>query len=281
MADEAPEEDAAAVEDAGVDADALGALAEVEDAGTTAGTAAALAARALAEAAAALAAWAATSGASWAAAWEKAALQEAEEEAADLDAAATAELALAAPPPTGELQPLRPRSRATPVRIPIRVRMQTSLSAQSGPGSGIGLRAGPAKGAGRILRRPAGRQDPCPAKGNGGRGSRAAAEVAPIAYRSRFADARIDRLFEAILALQTPEDCYRFFEDLCTVGEIQALAQRLHAAELLRQGATYEVISVRTGMSSATISRIKRFLLYGAEGYRLVLDRLAAPEREP
>lgn len=65
------------------------------------------------------------------------------------------------------------------------------------------------------------------------------------------------------------------------MGELQALAQRLHAAELLRAGATYEVISDSTGMSSATISRIKRFLLYGADGYRLVLDRLAEDGREP
>ncbi len=93
-------------------------------------------------------------------------------------------------------------------------------------------------------------------------------------YRSRFADARTDRLFAAILSLRTPDECYRFFEDLCTVGEIQALAQRLHAAELLESGATYEDISGQTGMSSATISRIKRFLQYGADGYRLVLDRL-------
>ena len=98
-----------------------------------------------------------------------------------------------------------------------------------------------------------------------------------MAYRSRFAEPRIDRLFEAVLRLRTVDECYRFFEDLCTVGEVQALAQRLQAAELLRSGATYEDISARTGMSSATISRIKRFLVYGADGYRLVLERLADP----
>lgn len=105
--------------------------------------------------------------------------------------------------------------------------------------------------------------------------------MGPIAYRSRFADDRIDRLFEAVLGLRSTEECYRFFEDLCTVGELQALAQRLHVAELLREGATYEVISARTGMSSATISRIKRFLLYGADGYGLVLDRLGAGAVDP
>ena len=95
-----------------------------------------------------------------------------------------------------------------------------------------------------------------------------------MSYRSRFADAATDRLFAAMLQLRTQEECYRFFEDLCTVGEIHALAQRLQVAELLRAGVTYEEISARTGMSSATISRIKRFLQFGADGYRLVLERL-------
>ncbi len=96
-----------------------------------------------------------------------------------------------------------------------------------------------------------------------------------MAYRSRFADDRLDRLCEAILALRSVDDCYRFFEDLCTVGELQALAQRLQVAEMLAAGATYEDICARTGMSSATISRIKRALMYGADGYRLVMARLA------
>ncbi len=95
-----------------------------------------------------------------------------------------------------------------------------------------------------------------------------------MSYRSRFADGHIDRLFAAILTLQSPDECYRFFEDLCTVGELHAMAERLHAAELLDAGETYEEIVARTGMSSATISRIKRFLRYGADGYRLALDRL-------
>ena len=64
------------------------------------------------------------------------------------------------------------------------------------------------------------------------------------------------------------------------MGEVQALAQRLEVAELLHAGVTYEEISARTGMSSATISRIKRFLSYGAEGYHLVLDRLAEGARD-
>ena len=86
----------------------------------------------------------------------------------------------------------------------------------------------------------------------------------------------MDRLFAAILRLETEEECYRFFEDLCTVGELRALSQRLHAAELLEGGATYEEVESATGMSSATVSRIKRFLMFGADGYRRVLRRLAA-----
>lgn len=95
-----------------------------------------------------------------------------------------------------------------------------------------------------------------------------------MAYRPRFADQHIDRLFDAILSLSDREECYRFFEDLCTIGEIQSLAQRFHVAELLDDGETYDRIVQKTGMSTATISRIKRYLHYGADGYRLALDRL-------
>jgi TrpR-related protein YerC/YecD len=95
-----------------------------------------------------------------------------------------------------------------------------------------------------------------------------------MAYDSRLRSPALDRLFAAILSLRTPEECYRFFEDLCTVGELQALAQRFEVAAMLREGRTYDEIQARTGMSSATISRIKRFLQYGADGYRLVLERL-------
>lgn len=94
-------------------------------------------------------------------------------------------------------------------------------------------------------------------------------------YQSRLRDPQVEKLFDAILSLRDREECYRFFEDLCTVGEIRAMAMRFHAAQLLHAGATYQEVAARTGMSSATISRIKRFLEYGADGYRLVLDRLA------
>lgn len=82
-------------------------------------------------------------------------------------------------------------------------------------------------------------------------------------------------MFEGILALRNVDECYRFFEDLCTVGEIQALAQRFQVAEMLSRGATYDEIVSQTGMSTATISRIKRFLHYGSDGYRMVLERLS------
>lgn len=87
-------------------------------------------------------------------------------------------------------------------------------------------------------------------------------------------DSLTDALFRAVLQLRTVDECYRFFEDLCTVGEIKALAQRFAVARMLDQGLTYQQIAARTGASSATISRVRRFLTYGADGYTLVLDRL-------
>ncbi|MCY0869062.1 MAG: YerC/YecD family TrpR-related protein [Firmicutes bacterium] len=87
-------------------------------------------------------------------------------------------------------------------------------------------------------------------------------------------DRTVDQLFAAMLKLETIEECYRFFDDLCTVGEIQSLAQRLEVARMLREGLTYSHIEAETGASTATISRVKRCLNYGADGYNLVLDRL-------
>jgi TrpR-related protein YerC/YecD len=89
----------------------------------------------------------------------------------------------------------------------------------------------------------------------------------------------IGRLYEAILKLETPEECYRFFEDLCTIHEIQAMAQRLQVARMLRDGVTYHEIVERTGASTATISRINRCLLYGAGGYRMLLARMKDGEK--
>ena len=81
-------------------------------------------------------------------------------------------------------------------------------------------------------------------------------------------------LFEAILALRDREECRAFFQDLCTVAELKAMAQRLEVAQLLDQGLIYNDILRRTGASSATISRVNRALQYGADGYKTVLPRL-------
>ncbi|HHY18901.1 MAG TPA: hypothetical protein GX522_03300 [Firmicutes bacterium] len=87
-------------------------------------------------------------------------------------------------------------------------------------------------------------------------------------------DDQIDFLFEAILSLKNKDECYRFFEDIMTIAEIKAMAQRLAVARMLEKGETYTEISEQTGASTATISRVKRCLVYGADGYKLVLERL-------
>jgi len=84
----------------------------------------------------------------------------------------------------------------------------------------------------------------------------------------------LDQLFGAVLKLETLEDCYQLFEDLATVNEIQALAQRLEVARQIREGNTYHKIEEATGASTATISRVKRCLNYGTGGYDLALERL-------
>nr|WP_269438367.1 YerC/YecD family TrpR-related protein [Phosphitispora fastidiosa] len=84
----------------------------------------------------------------------------------------------------------------------------------------------------------------------------------------------LDRLFEAVLCLENSDECYRFFEDICTVAELKSLAQRLEVAKMLEASRTYGDIAEKTGASTATISRVKRSLNYGADGYKLVLDRL-------
>lgn len=86
------------------------------------------------------------------------------------------------------------------------------------------------------------------------------------------------QLFKAILALESLEECDKFFVDLCTVNEVKALAQRLEVARMLREGYTYTQIEEKTGASTATISRVKRFLNYGSGGYNLILERLENQE---
>ena len=83
-----------------------------------------------------------------------------------------------------------------------------------------------------------------------------------------------DRLFETILSLKDLDECYRFFEDACTVKEILDIAQRLEVAKMLSEKQSYSVITQKTGMSTATISRVNRCLLYGTGGYQMALDRM-------
>ncbi len=92
---------------------------------------------------------------------------------------------------------------------------------------------------------------------------------------------RFEMMYKAILALETEEDCIKFFDDLCTVTELQAMEQRFHVAWLLNQGYIYNDILAETGASSATISRVKRSLQFGADGYSAVFDKLAGETGEP
>ena len=93
-------------------------------------------------------------------------------------------------------------------------------------------------------------------------------------YSSKLQSERVDALAKAFLALENEEDCYRLFEDLITIREVQDLAQRLEVAQLLSKKATYTEIVEKTGVSTATIGRVNRALNYGAGGYQLVLKKL-------
>ena len=93
-------------------------------------------------------------------------------------------------------------------------------------------------------------------------------------YISKLKDDQTDKLFDAILQLEDQDECYRFFEDLCTINELKSLAQRLEVAIMLRGKNTYQEIAAKTGASTATISRVNRALIYGADGYNLVLDKM-------
>ena len=89
----------------------------------------------------------------------------------------------------------------------------------------------------------------------------------------------VDYLFDAILSLRDREDCYTFFEDICTVNELLSLSQRFEVAHMLRQKKTYLDIAEKTGASTATISRVNRSLNYGNEGYDMVFERMKKKER--
>lgn len=93
-------------------------------------------------------------------------------------------------------------------------------------------------------------------------------------------DENMDSLFQAILSLKSTDECYRFFEDLCTVPELKAMAQRLAVAEMLTEKLIYTDIVAKTGASTATISRVARALNYGSDGYNLVFERLGKRTKE-
>ncbi|TDM12076.1 YerC/YecD family TrpR-related protein [Macrococcus lamae] len=85
---------------------------------------------------------------------------------------------------------------------------------------------------------------------------------------------RLDDLFDAILTLENREECYEFFDDLCTVNEIHSLSQRLQVAMMIKQGHTYAAIEKESGASTATISRVKRSLQWGNDAYTMVIQRM-------
>ena len=89
-----------------------------------------------------------------------------------------------------------------------------------------------------------------------------------------------DQLFEGILKLRSVEECYRFFTDICTIKELQAMTQRLQVAKQLYEGRNYNEVYRDTGVSSATISRVNKCLNYGDGGYKTVLDRLGGTSNE-
>ncbi|XCC62820.1 YerC/YecD family TrpR-related protein [Christensenella massiliensis] len=92
-------------------------------------------------------------------------------------------------------------------------------------------------------------------------------------YRSKLESKELDMLFQAVLSLKNEEECYMFFEDLCTVAELTAISQRYKVAQMLKEGTTCHAIAEKTGASTATISRVNRCLNYGTGGYRTILDR--------
>ena len=92
-------------------------------------------------------------------------------------------------------------------------------------------------------------------------------------YDSKLKSPETDMLFESILKLETLDDCYRFFDDLCTISELHSFVQRFEVAKMLNDGITFNLIAEKTGASTATISRVNRCLQYGADGYKNVLNK--------
>ena len=92
-------------------------------------------------------------------------------------------------------------------------------------------------------------------------------------------DEKLEFLLRGILTLDSMDECYHFFEDLCTVSELQEMSRRMHAAKMLKSNYIYSEIAEQTGLSTATISRVNRCLKYGSDGYLTVLDRLDRMDR--
>lgn len=101
-----------------------------------------------------------------------------------------------------------------------------------------------------------------------------------MSVNQRLVNPLTDQLFEAILHLKSRDDCYEFFEDLCTINELRDMSQRLEVARMLRDGEKYDRIESITGASTATISRVKRCLKFGADGYTRVLDQMEKSRAE-
>lgn len=93
-------------------------------------------------------------------------------------------------------------------------------------------------------------------------------------YHFKVQNEQIDKLFDAILKLETKEECYRFFDDLCTINEIEAFGQRLMVAKMIHNKMTYQEIEKETGISAATISKISKSYMYGPKGYKMIIEKL-------
>ena len=90
----------------------------------------------------------------------------------------------------------------------------------------------------------------------------------------------VDQLFKGILELQTIDECYSFFEDLCTIGELVSMSQRFEVAKMLKEGQTYLAITAKTGASTATISRVNRSVSDGNGSYDMIFERLEKKEED-
>ena len=98
-------------------------------------------------------------------------------------------------------------------------------------------------------------------------------------YKSRLQEPFIDKFVEAVLLLESTEECYRFFEDILTINELKSIAQRLEVAKMLDKDKTYLEIATETGASTATIRREKKCLNYGADGYKIIISRTRDEEK--